>query len=138
MGLFHVNEHVTRSVPRIVQMKNILKAKTKPINDLNLDMESTLETTRALQKLDTFSSIANLIKKAQKTVQDIQAGRPAPPLEKSGEVSAPSIQEPSIPAPTTISDDKVDVPSVVVEATPPESQDAENAAATAPSEPEEF
>eukprot|EP01122_Echinamoeba_exundans_P006205 TRINITY_DN1703_c0_g1_i1.p2 TRINITY_DN1703_c0_g1~~TRINITY_DN1703_c0_g1_i1.p2 ORF type:complete len:204 (-),score=28.70 TRINITY_DN1703_c0_g1_i1:1655-2233(-) len=76
VGLYHVNEHVSRSVPRVVNMKNQLKSKIKPVADLSIDMDSTIDTVNSLSKLNTFASIAQLLQQASQTVDDIYSGRP--------------------------------------------------------------
>eukprot|EP01126_Amoeba_proteus_P047701 TRINITY_DN5465_c0_g1_i12.p1 TRINITY_DN5465_c0_g1~~TRINITY_DN5465_c0_g1_i12.p1 ORF type:complete len:321 (-),score=61.35 TRINITY_DN5465_c0_g1_i12:142-1104(-) len=76
VGLYHVSNHVIKSVPRCVETKNQLKESTKSIKELNYDMDSTLVTIQELKDLNTFNNIRELLSSSISIVEKINNGIP--------------------------------------------------------------
>jgi len=79
IGLYHVCDHVSRTVPKSVETKKSLKATNKTVEDLNYDMDYTIRTVRNLHDLDTFKNIRQLITDSIATIEMIKQKVPAKP-----------------------------------------------------------
>jgi len=54
IGLFHVCDHIHRTIPKFVDIREELKKDTRTVKDFSDDIESTILTIKELQNVNTF------------------------------------------------------------------------------------
>jgi len=79
IGLFHVTEHISRTVPKNIEMKSQLRASNRGVEDMSYDVDSTLITIKDLGDLNTFTSIKGFLTQAIKSVESINKRIPYRP-----------------------------------------------------------
>lgn len=91
IGLFHVSEHITRSVPKNIEMKKQLKESNRAAEELSYGLDSTLITVKDFGDINTFTSIKSLLLQSMATVNNIIKRVPyKPPIQpKIVETPAP-------------------------------------------------
>ncbi|KAL0077606.1 hypothetical protein F4703DRAFT_1797383 [Phycomyces blakesleeanus] len=72
LGLYRVSDHIHRRVPRIVQEKNNLTALANDVDTANLDISDVRKTVGDMERIESFHSMAKMIKKSM----DILAHKP--------------------------------------------------------------
>jgi hypothetical protein len=71
IGLFHVNTHIQRSGPRLVNIKKQLKKDMHLLDDLTYDVDSNLVVVRSLHSLGSFSKIKALLHDSTNFINEI-------------------------------------------------------------------
>eukprot|EP01121_Diplochlamys_sp_Union-15-3_P004651 TRINITY_DN14840_c0_g1_i1.p1 TRINITY_DN14840_c0_g1~~TRINITY_DN14840_c0_g1_i1.p1 ORF type:complete len:236 (-),score=48.60 TRINITY_DN14840_c0_g1_i1:95-802(-) len=79
IGLYHICDHIKRSVPKLVTLKKSLRKDTKAVDDFNYDLESTLLTIRGLGQFQGFDEIQKILISCMTTVEMINRGEPPKP-----------------------------------------------------------
>jgi len=77
IGLYHVSDHVRRTVPKTVDLKKTLKATCKAVEDLHYDMDYTMRTVESLNELQSFKNMNGLLKQATNILEMIAKRIPA-------------------------------------------------------------
>jgi len=106
IGLYHVQEHIRRSVPKLVQMKTDLKQKCQVIDEASFDVDYTLLTVKSLHGMTTFGNVKAVLDAAIQTTDSINRGNAfaaklsptssRPPTTSPAKPLTPRQQQPNI------------------------------------------
>ncbi|EGC28781.1 hypothetical protein DICPUDRAFT_159733 [Dictyostelium purpureum] len=74
IGLFHVQDHIRRNIPKNINLKNNIKDLGDKIEEKSFDIDYSTKTIQSFKEIETFSNISNLlqasIEKANKLVNN--------------------------------------------------------------------
>jgi hypothetical protein len=88
LGLYHVQEHVHKCVPRLVDLQKELRKTRQQIDEVTYDIDYTLTTVQDLEGLPTFQSINQLMHSSIAMLNDINSGQTTATRElSSGKVT---------------------------------------------------
>lgn len=71
IGLYHVEHHIQKSVPKLVQVKKEFKTLDTKVNETGYDMDYALRTIKGLHECTTFSTISLLLEQSSKAADEI-------------------------------------------------------------------
>eukprot|EP01090_Pellita_catalonica_P014719 TRINITY_DN3815_c0_g2_i1.p2 TRINITY_DN3815_c0_g2~~TRINITY_DN3815_c0_g2_i1.p2 ORF type:complete len:121 (-),score=19.64 TRINITY_DN3815_c0_g2_i1:21-383(-) len=74
-GLYHVQNHIGRSVPSLVKTKHSLIDTAQKIENATYDLDYSLTTIRSLQDLSTFQSIQKMMDASLEIAKHIQQSK---------------------------------------------------------------
>jgi len=69
IGLFHVQEHIHRTIPKLVEIKNDYRTKGKQISDSSYDLNYSLSCIKNLRGLLTFQTIKKILDDTTETIE---------------------------------------------------------------------
>jgi BLOC-1 related complex subunit 8 len=61
VGLFHIQEHIKKTIPRSVEIKREMKKKYQAVESTTYDVDFSIQTVKSLHDLVTFQSIKQLM-----------------------------------------------------------------------------
>ena len=122
VGLFHVNDHVRRTVPRLVDTRKQIDFQSVELDKSSCDVDEILPSVKTIGSLTAFKSMQSVL---LKTLQ-MAAPRPSTPSSSSSQRSLgpPTPNRTSLPPSPGGSQRNLDSPSPIVSSPPlaPESQ----------------
>jgi len=71
VGLYHVQTHIQKSVPKIVNQKKDVNSQTKQVTDAYYDLDFSAKTIKELQENTTFSNINQLLTDSMKMAEEV-------------------------------------------------------------------
>jgi hypothetical protein len=77
IGLYHVNDHVRRTVPRLVTVRKDIDHQKVEMDKSSCDVDEILPTVRTISGLESFKSIKSIL------TRSIQLASPKPPGSRS-------------------------------------------------------
>jgi len=120
LGLYHVQEHIRRTIPRNTELKREIKKKYQAVEAATYDLDFSLQTVKSLHDLVTFKDIKEMLDKANELVNQLQRGVPvSPPRNLEAQIKSQPPTSPKQPAltPTTNTAPTATIPPIAQEAT---------------------
>merc|ERR1711879_947966 len=71
LGLFHVQEHIRRTVPKIVTLKKDLDTSNAKVSSMTYDIEDSSKIVNTLKGLESFRNIKKTGARAQELLQQL-------------------------------------------------------------------
>ncbi|KAN0024753.1 hypothetical protein ACTFIV_009162 [Dictyostelium citrinum] len=64
IGLFHVQDHIRRNIPKNVELKKNIKALGEKIEEKSFDIDYSTKTIKTFSEIQTFSNISSLLQQS--------------------------------------------------------------------------
>jgi len=90
IGLYHVQEHVRKTIPRNSELKKDLKKKSQLLEEVTYDVDYSLSAVRGLVDLTTFTNIKALIEQSVATLHQMSHTATGSSLPVSPTITASS------------------------------------------------
>eukprot|EP00026_Physarum_polycephalum_P015860 Phypoly_transcript_16650.p1 GENE.Phypoly_transcript_16650~~Phypoly_transcript_16650.p1 ORF type:complete len:241 (+),score=35.44 Phypoly_transcript_16650:128-850(+) len=127
VGLYHVQEHIRKTIPKNTEMKREIRKKYQNIEAMTYDVNFSIQTVKSLHDLTTFQTIKETMDNCINMLNSLNKGQPA--ARKGSAITTPTFtsRPPVLTHPPTTSRESSILPSTQPKSESPHPIRAESA-----------